>query len=229
MLKDIALMWKKDSPMREIVNMLGRMVAAGEYVFNQAWQVCLGQVIAEAARDSLKGRDKEVNKLEREVRRRLLEHLSINPGMDASGCLAVMVMAKDLERIGDHGRNLFELAAKAEHGVTGMKLFGQMKPISEKISAYFPRLQRAVLDSSEELAHGILADYQVLKHEIKSLQAALFTTDMPGKEAVISTLLARTLMRINAHIGNAASAVIFPLENIDYVSRGLRKQAEEDE
>ena len=227
MLKDIAMLWKDDSPMRKVVDILGEMVTAGEYVFNRAWEVCLGQAVVDATRGPLKGRDKEVNRMEREVRRRLLEHLSINPGEDASGCLALMIMAKDLERVGDHGRNLFELAARAEHGVAGMKLFERMKPISEKIIVYFPKLRRAILESSEEVAHEILADYQELKGPIKDLQAALFSTDMPSGEAVISTMLTRTLMRINAHIGNAASGVIFPLENIDFVSRGLRKEAED--
>jgi len=41
---------------------------------------------------------------------------------------------------------------------------------------------------------------------------------------VATTLIARYLKRVNAHIGNTASGVIFPLENIDFVSRGLKEE-----
>ena len=229
MFTSLAALWRDDSPMREVVTRLGEMISATEYVFNHAWEVCKGQAVAEALRAPLKERDKQVNRLERDVRRRVMEHLSINPGQDASGCLAVMIMAKDLERLGDHGRNLFELASRSERGISDMKLFAQIEPVGDKMGGYFPKLFQAVVQSDEAVAHQILEeDYMALKEQLKDLQALLFTTEMPIREAVIVTLLTRTLMRFNAHIGNVASGVIFPLENIDFVSRGLRKEQEDE-
>ena len=62
-----------------------------------------------------------------------------------------------------------------------------------------------------------------MKKKTKELHNTLFDTEMASREAVAASLLTRVLTRINAHIGNAASGVIFPLDNIDYVSRGLRE------
>ena len=66
----------------------------------------------------------------------------------------------------------------------------------------------------------------VIKKELKEIQGGLFLSDLRGEEAVASTLLTRFLMRVNAHAANAASAVMFPLENIDFVGRGLREELE---
>ena len=57
-----------------------------------------------------------------------MEHLSGSPGQDVSGCLAIVLMAKDLERLGDHCRNIYELASKSHrpvHALPGYEALGQ--------------------------------------------------------------------------------------------------------
>jgi len=88
-----------------------------------------------------------------------------------------------------------------------------------------PKLQLAILESSEQVAHEVLAQYQELKPQIRGLYDALLGLETPTtREAVATALLVRSFTRINAHIGNATSGVIFPLENIDFVTRGLRQE-----
>jgi phosphate uptake regulator len=180
--------------------------------------------VVETAAPEIKAHDKAINRNERDIRRLTVEHLSINPGEDVSGCLAVLIMAKDVERIGDHGRNIFGVAARLDTPLTGFRLFDPLQCMQAETGEMLPKLQRAVLESSEEIAHEILAAYKERKKEAKALAEQLHTTEMPSREAVATTLLTRFLTRINAHIGNAASGVIFPLENIDFVSRGLRQE-----
>jgi phosphate uptake regulator len=224
MLKNIRALWKDGSIMHEAIERLGQMVEDAEYVYTHAWDVCTGQAVAEKSKEAIREHDKAVNRNERHIRRLLAEHLTINPEGDVSGCLAVMIMAKDLERLGDHGRNIFNLNARLEGGVSGFKLFPELDGVRKHIAGMFPVLQRAIVESREEIAHEVLKTYQEVKQEVKRLQGSLFDADLAGREAVVTTLLVRYFMRINAHIGNAASGVIFPLENIDFVSRGLREE-----
>jgi len=226
MLKKITAMWKNDSMMRDIIRKLAQMVADSEYIYTHAWEVCTGQAVADKTESPLREHDGEVNRGEREIRRLILEHLSINPGRDLSGCLAVMIMAKDVERVGDHSRNMFGTGSRYEGNISDLPLFDQMNAIQKSIGELLPKLQRAILDSSEVLAHEILASYQKIKVRIKDLQDALFKAEMTVPQAIVSALLTRTLMRLNAHIGNAASGIVFPLQNIDFVSRGLREEEE---
>jgi phosphate uptake regulator len=227
MLKEISALWKDDSIMREVVQKLGDMVSDAEYVYTHAWEACTGQAVVENTKGPLREHDKAVNRGERDIRRKVVQHLTINPGQDASGCMAVMIMAKDIERIGDHGRNIFNVATQCGCEIPEIKAFDRINAANAHIAGLFPKLRRAILESDEKVTHEILDQYKANKRETKDLLAALPDMDMAGREAVATTLLARYHMRVNAHIGNAASGVIFPLENIDFVSRGL-KQEEKD-
>lgn len=225
MLKAIQALLRKDSIMSDVVERLAQMVADSEYVCRHGWEACAGRVVTATTREPLRAYDKAVNKGEREIRRKVAEHLSINPGEDVSGCLAVLLMAKDIERIGDHGRNIFNIAAAQQEALTGYRYFLDMDALTGKLFPQFSLLQRAIVESSEQQAHTLLHHYAGLKQNIKELQAKLFNDcALVGAEAVNTTLLCRYLKRINAHLGNAASGVIFPLENIDFVSRGLKAE-----
>lgn len=224
MLKELVAYWRDSGIMMDAIAKLGEMITTAEYVYTHAWEACKGQAVLQKIAIPLKEKDKRVNSAEREIRKLLVEHLSLRPGQDASGCLAVMIMAKDAERIGDHGRNIFDLAVQSEGTIPHMGLFDAMEAVSVPLTAQFDLLKQAVLESDEELAHEVLDQYQGLKSSIAQMQGSLYTSDFQGREAVVSALLVRAFKRINAHIGNIASGVIFPLENIDYVGRGLKEE-----
>jgi len=226
MLKELMNLWKDGTIMADVLRRLGEMVEDTGYVYTQAWDVCRGRAVKNAIEENIRHHDKEVNRGERQVRRMLVEHLSMNPGQDASGCLAVMIMAKDIERIGDHARNVYGIGKRLGEPMTGYVLFDKLDAVQQATVPQFGRLQNAIVHSDEAVAHEILRAYQDIKAQAKDLQDALFSLEASTTEAVNTTLLTRFFMRINAHIGNAASGVIFPLDNIDFVSRGLRKEQE---
>lgn len=226
MLKELRSIWKNNSIMHQAVEALAQMVTDAEYGYTHAWEACIGQAVAEKVQPEIKGHDKAVNKAERSIRRLIVEHLSINPGRDVSGCLALMLMAKDIERIGDHTRNIFRVGLELKTDIAGFKLYDMLAQAQGEVGALLPDLRRAIQESSDEIAHAVLSAYQSNKTCLKELEARLQTEDMGSLEAVNSALLTRYFIRTNAHIGNAASGVIFPLENIDFVSRGLRKEQE---
>jgi len=226
MLKELMKLWKDGSIMADVLRRLGEMVVDAGYVYTHAWDVCCGRAVHSAIEDRIRRHDKEVNRGERQVRRMLVEHLSMNPGQDASGCLAVMIMAKDIERIGDHARNVYGIGKRLREPITGYRLFDKLDAVQQATTPQFGMLQNAIVQSDEAVAHEVLRAYQDIKRKAKGLQDALFALEAPPLETVNTTLLTRFFMRANAHIGNAASGVIFPLDNIDFVSRGLRKEQE---
>lgn len=224
MLKIIAQCWQGGGIMHDVIERLARMIVDAEYVYTHAWEVCTGQAVIDATEEPIRERDKAVNRQEREIRRMLLEHLTINPGHDASGCLAVMSMAKDIERTGDLAEDLFRLGARIEGNARKLKYFKRLSALQQQIAPNFPRLERAIRESSDDLAHEILDAYNAAKPECKQLREDLFNDELPTREAAVTVLMIHTFTRINAHIGNTATGVIFPLENIDFVSRGLREE-----
>lgn len=228
LLKELRRLWADGSIMENAIKKLGEMMRDAEYVYTHAWEACAGQAVASRVTDTLKQHDKDVNRGERRIRRMVVEHLSLNPRQDVSGCMAIMIMAKDVERLGDHSRNIFRIAERLGKPVTSYQLFDDLNRQQKAIGEMFPVLYRAILDSSNEQAHDVLSRYQQNKGGVKALQDKVFETEMPSREAVNTTLLMRFLMRTNAHMGNAASGICFPLEDIDFVSRGLRKEKEDN-
>jgi phosphate uptake regulator len=227
MLKDFLKAWADGGLMKQAVGKLGGMLGDVEYEFNHAWETCLGQTVAEKIADQVKAHDKAVNAAEREIRRLVVEHLTINPGRDVSGCLALLLMAKDAERLGDHARNVFDIGCRLEGRLDELEFGAACGRFAGEISALLPMLQRAVVESDEGLTHEILERYQALKNSIKETNADLQNSSLAAAEAVPVALLLRYFRRINAHLGNIASGIIFPLENIDFVSRGLREEEKE--
>ncbi|MBN1557580.1 MAG: phosphate uptake regulator PhoU [Lentisphaerae bacterium] len=224
MLTELRALWTEDSIMHDAVKRLGNMVADSGYIAVRAWEVCKGETLPDKIAADMRRRDRAVNESERTVRRIVVEHLALNPGRDLAGCLAVMIMAKDIERLGDHARNIFGVGARIEGGVGGYRHFASLDEIHQAVAGQFPQLERAVVHSDAEAAHHILEAYKRAKPRIKALQKSLFETEMSSIEAVNTTLLTRFYMRMNAHIGNAASGIVFPVEYIDFVTRGLREE-----
>ncbi len=224
MFKEFRKFWNSGGIMSDVMQGLGKMVTDAGYCYTYAWRVCSGEAVAQKIEDSLKRYDKDVNRGERAVRRMLVEHLSINPGKDVSGALAAMSMAKDIERIGDYSRNIYGIGVKMKSPVMEFELFEEICKVYDCIQGYFGKLERSILHSDEKLAHEILEDYQKNKKLLKELQTRIFNTEMSAHEAVATALLTQCFVRINAHAGNTVSGVIFPLENIDFVKRGLREE-----
>ena len=64
----------------------------------------------------LKNRDKEINKYQREVRRKIITHVSLQNNInDISSIMVLMNMVVDIERIGDYTKNIYD-QLKARYG-----------------------------------------------------------------------------------------------------------------
>ncbi|MFC1529408.1 PhoU domain-containing protein, partial [Gemmatimonadota bacterium] len=55
-------------------------------------------------------RDRQINKYERDVRRKIVTHLAISQNPDANHALVLTAIVIDIERIGDFTKNIVELA-----------------------------------------------------------------------------------------------------------------------
>ncbi|MFH1848174.1 MAG: PhoU domain-containing protein [Candidatus Omnitrophota bacterium] len=221
MLKEIIALWKGENFMKQVVIEFGNMIGDAEYVFNNAWRAITGQEAIDKIRKPLHDRDAAVNQHERDIRRKLLEHLSINPRQDVSGCLAIMSLVKDAERIGDYSKNIFDLAIMLQGAVKELKYLTRLSVTQDKIATQFPKLKKAFLESDEKLAKEILKKYGPIKEECNETLQELFADTLSTKEAVATALASRYLKRINSHVSNIASGIVLPLDKIDFVRGDL--------
>ena len=221
MLKQIIALWKGESFMKKVVEDFGEMLSDAEYIFTNAWEAFIGQVEIDKIKQPIYDKDKDVNKHEREIRRKVLEHLAINPNQDVSGCLAMMSLVKDAERIGDYSKNIFDLGVLLGRAIREMKHTNRLSRTQKKIAGHFPQLKKAFLESDENVAKEILKDYTPIKDECNAILRDLFPENLSTKEAVATALISRYLKRVNSHISNIASGIVYPLDRIDFVRGDL--------
>lgn len=221
MLRQIIALWKGESFMKKVVGEFGEMLGDTEYLYIHAWEALVGPAVVDKIPQPFYDRDMAVNSREREIRRMLAQHLSIHPRQDISGCLAMMSLVKDAERIGDYSKNIFEVAVMLQGVAQQMKYLERLSSTQRKIADRFPLLRKAFLESDENAAREILKDYAPIKGECNRILSDLLSEELPTREAVASSLLSRFLKRINSHMSNIASGIIYPLDKIDFVRGDL--------
>ena len=221
MLKEMIAVWKQQAFMEKVVEEFSQMLRDDAFIFSNAWGVLRGQLDINSVKQPIHDKDKGVNRQEQEVRRRLLEHLSINPGQDVSGCLILMSLVKDAERIGDYSKNIFDLAEVLKGHAKEMKYFERLSSIQVKLEKHLNQLADAFPAGNEQLAKELLADYASLKEECSQVLNDLFLDELPTREAVSTALLSRFLKRINSHTSNVASGMVYPIDKIDFVRGGI--------
>lgn len=221
MLREIIAIWRHQEFMNKVVEEFGQMLQDDEYIFANAWGAIEGRLNIAKIKEDIRARDKSVNEREREIRRRLLEHLSLNPTQDVSGCLVMMSLVKDAERLGDYAKNIFDLSVVLKGGAKEMKYFQRLSNIRGRMEGHLKQLQEAFLEGKEGLAQKILDDYAPIKNDCSGVLDDLFEDELPTREAVATAMLSRFLKRINSHICNIASGLIYPVDRIDFVRGGI--------
>jgi len=217
MFGQIANIWKGEPLMKKAIEKFGEMLSQGEYIFNRAWEIFLAQTATEQAKQELYASDTAINNYERDIRKILVEHLSLRPGHDVSGALVMMSMVKDAERIGDYSKNIFEVGIMCEEKIKNMKYLDRLSSIQRKIADRFPHVKKAFLESDEKLAEQLLIDYAPIKSECNNALRDLFSEQLSTCESVSTALISRYLKRVNSHMSNIVSGIIYPLEQIDFV------------
>ncbi|MFC1920456.1 PhoU domain-containing protein [Chloroflexota bacterium] len=218
MASEIINMLRGTSLIKKAIQEFVTMIGNCEYLYNEAWTVLSTQDNIERIPQNFYDRDIEVNYQEKEIRRLLFEHLSIRPKHDTSGSLALMSLVKDAERIGDYSKNIFEAGVLYRGTIKGIVFFSRLSITQKNIADNFPILKEAFKKSDEKLAKQILKNYTPIKRECDKILYELFEVELSTNEAIVTAMLTRYFKRINSHVSNIASGIVYPLNEIDFVS-----------
>jgi len=199
---------------------LTRMLEYGAWMFDRANEVLHSTMPASEVRAPLYERDRAINELERSIRRKVLRHLTVNPGHDVAICLALMSVAKDAERIGDYCKNVFEVGHFYSEGFHVAKYREPLDEMAEQMRGLFADMVVATRDSDEAVAGRALSRADEVRRRCDGLIEELFHDEhqIEFHEAVAYSLLARHYKRVAAHLANIATAVLGQLEDLDFYS-----------
>ena len=207
--------------LQHIPNRLLEMLGDDRHSFDVATTALLFGGDLEAIGRDLRATDRRVNEAERVVRRDLVLHASVHGTADISVLLVYMSIVKDIERIGDYAKNIFDVAAEAGSLADA--------PDREAIIAYRDRISpmisqagRIFADEDVDAAHQFLATGDRMLDEFDALVVELMHSDLTAAAAVSRALTYRYFKRIVAHLMNVLSAVVMPLDKLDYFDEEKR-------
>jgi phosphate uptake regulator len=202
----------------ELLTELDQMLSHAGWMFDRASSVLQRTVTAEEVRESLYRRDREVNELERSMRRKIIRHLTINPGSEVAGCLMFMSLAKDAERIGDYCKNVFEVGVFFRRQLHTQRYAEPLNEVRQQVQAMFEETRHAIGQADGDKAESVIDSARKIGKKCEDVVHQLLQEhhELDTDEAVAYSLLARHYKRVSAHLSNICTAVVSPIDMLDF-------------
>lgn len=198
-----------------IEGLVQRMLSDDAHAFGLAMDALLGRRSPHEVGAELRSTDHRVNEAEREIRRELIVHASVQGAIDTLAILVYMSIVKDLERIGDYAKNLFDLADDGARLTTGA-LAEELADHAEALPRFMAASAECFRDRDLGRARVLLPEGDALLDRFDARVSSLVRGEDGSAEAVATALANRYLKRIVAHLMNLLSAVVMPIDRLDY-------------
>ena len=204
----------EESGLENIESQVQRMVNDARHTFDLALSAVTGGAV-ETVADEIRETDRQINATEVEIRRALVVHASVHGGIDISEVLAFMNMIKDLERIGDYNKNIFDLA---EEGVsfTESPELDSILSLRDEVSSRISLMGEILSVRDEQRARTYIERGDEMRKDFDRRVNELLHSTEAAVTAVPKALLFRFLKRVSAHSSNVVSAVVMPVDQLDY-------------
>ena len=218
MFKEILAILRKADLLKQAMEKAEEMLSKAELMFRTAMDT-----IMECKKPDIDiyERDREINRMEWEVRQKVLHHLVVgNRKEDVPATLILTSAVVDIERIGDYSKNIFELAdicpreavVEEDHA----KFFREIEAQILEIFA----LTRDAYKEADAQKGQIAMDmhWQISERCEEMFELLASEQGLSAEYAVIYTLLARYLKRVSSHLKNIASSVVNPFPRMGFRS-----------
>lgn len=174
--------------------------------------------------------DKEINAYERDVRRKVMTHLTISGPSDLASGLILVSVVIDIERIGDYAKNIYDLAKAHPARLHGGSLEPEIADIEERVTTIFKGMVMAFKNNDVEKSRLIMTDYKEgLSAACESIVNRIVsgrTTDLNAADAATVVLYIRHLKRIAGHSRNILTSVVNPFHRIGYREKTSKNKDE---
>ena len=217
---EILSVWRKEDLLSEAWEKSLEMLDLSHNMFVKAVKKSKKQESLSVLKQ-LKNRDKEINKYQREVRRKIITHVSLQNNInDISSIMVLMNMVVDIERIGDYSKNILDLAIYYPERLNTKILHPELHEIEQVVKSRFDKTVDAIKTEDVELASTLIKGF---KKQVTTASDRIVNNIISGElnlesgsESAAIVLYARYLKRIGSHLKNITTTVINPIDSIGY-------------
>lgn len=167
----------------------------------------------------IRSTDRKINKYEREVRRKVLTHLTVAGTQNLVPGLILVSIVIDVERIGDYTKNIYALATKNKKRLAGGKCEKTLSEIEAVVEKNMRQTIHILRTHDKEEARSVMKiEDETAKKSDKIVSDMITSKDetLSTGQAVSLAMYARYLKRINAHLTNISSAIVNPFPRIGF-------------
>ncbi|GAB4373253.1 MAG: phosphate signaling complex protein PhoU [Calditrichia bacterium] len=214
----IKKLWRFDNLLDEAWKESFRMLKICHTMFLEAVRV-LRETHDTQINIEIRKKDKLVNQYEREVRKKVLTHLSVQSPSGLPEGMVLVSIVIDMERLGDYTKNIVDLAQGYLEILHGGKFEQDLQEIEAAVKDFFEKTITALQESDQPLAIELLRKYKWVNPKCdERLMDLVKETDKnitPGQAAALA-LYFRWLKRINSHLRNITTSVVNPFHRIGF-------------
>ena len=164
--------------------------------------------------------DIQVNKLERAIRKRVVNHVTMSREQ-IPYCLLLMSLVKDVERIGDYIKNISEISELGGGSIPDGDLSRELAELADTAMLMMNEVYTVFSNEQQERANELVQIGRMAGKRCDHLLVALAKSDFTATETTSLVLLTRFYKRVSGHLLNIASSVIMPLHKIDFYDEQL--------
>ncbi len=199
----------------EVLDMLRRDLAMYR---DSVLLLCCGEGVG---LDEIRERDRQINRLVRDVRKKVLTHLAFSGSSGLDTSLVLVSIVVDIERIGDYTKDIAYLASDFPGKFIPGEFEPELKNFEQQIES---RLQGLIAVFEQDHEDGSLAvelarTHREVDEQYRRMLRRLITKEdlalTPNQSALLALYL-RYLRRIEGHIFNIASAEVNPFHRIGF-------------
>ncbi len=207
----------KSNLLQECIEDTVRMLDMGHEMFQLVTTALVEDSPPEDVK-TIKKMDKEMNRLHRDVRRKVYEHLSLTGTQDLYYSLVLLSVVDDTERVGDYDKNIAEIITIIPRRLDFGEYTQRFNNLWERTNVFFDATLTAFREDDETKARFVLEHYGHLSDTCDDMIDEILAgeSETIKRDLVALIMLVRFFKRVNAHLKNIASTLTNPFHQIGY-------------
>lgn len=191
------------------------MMLDSRVVFDASMGAVFGGGKSKETKHEVRSTDRGINEAQQEVRRALMVHASISDSIDLPLVLSYMSVVKDIERVGDYAKNIYDLA-RYGHDFSTADDLEDLERYRDAVGQLIEDVAMTFEDKDEQKAQRLIGKADGFLQEYDARVKNAYRSSGDASDAVARALYYRFLKRITAHCMNLLTAMVMPIDKLDY-------------
>lgn len=219
MWKEIAAIWKSNSLLDQAWSESFEMLEIDRRMYLEAVRVLRDSDDTELNED-IRALDKKVNKYERDVRRKVMTHCSVEGASELPSGMSLVSIVIDIERVGDYCKNIVDLAYKHPRRLVAHDFEQDLVTVEKQVRTQFDETIEVLRTHDGDKARELMQSYtnetgQLCDRMVDDIVSGKVGDQSPADAAALA-LYIRYLKRIGSHLKNMVTSVVNPFHRIGF-------------